>query len=53
MDAAAAALDAGGDPDALFGVRTGDQCGTCPVRRNCAEGRAAAPEPAPWALLPS
>ena len=53
VDAAAAALDEGGDPDALFGVVTGAHCGTCPVRRNCPEGRAAAPEPPSWALLPS
>lgn len=51
--AAAAALDGGGDPDELFPVRTGAHCGTCPVRRNCREGRAAAPEPPSWALLPS
>lgn len=51
--AATAALDDGGDPDALFGVVTGAQCGTCPVRRNCPAGRAATPEPPPWALLPS
>lgn len=51
--AASAALDRGDDPDALFGVRTGAHCGTCPVRRNCREGRAAAPEPPSWALLPS
>lgn len=51
--AAAAALDDGGDPDALFGVVTGAHCGSCPVRRNCPEGRAAAPEPPSWALLPS
>jgi RecB family exonuclease len=51
--AATAALDGGGDPDALFGVVPGAQCGTCPVRRNCPQGRAAAPEPPSWALLPS
>ncbi len=51
--AASAALDDGGDADALFGVRTGAHCGTCPVRRNCPQGRAATPEPPSWALLPS
>ncbi|TCK26479.1 RecB family exonuclease [Pseudonocardia endophytica] len=53
MAAAADALGDGGDPDVLFGVVTGTHCGTCPVRRNCAQGRAATPEPASWALLPS
>ncbi|SFM94846.1 PD-(D/E)XK nuclease superfamily protein [Pseudonocardia ammonioxydans] len=48
---ASAALSAGGDPQALFPVRTGTQCGTCPVRRHCPEGRAAVPEPRPWDLL--
>lgn len=52
--AATAAVDAhaaGGDGAALFPVRTGPHCGTCPVRRNCPEGRAATPEPRPWDLL--
>ena len=48
---ASAALSAGGDPQTLFPVRTGTQCGTCPVRRHCPEGRAAVPEPHPWDLL--
>lgn len=48
---ATAALSAGGDPEALFPVRTGTQCGTCPVRRHCPQGRAAVPEPRPWDLL--
>lgn len=48
---ATAAVHAGGDPAALFPVRTGAQCGTCPVRRHCPEGRAAVPEPRPWDLL--
>nr|WP_130293879.1 PD-(D/E)XK nuclease family protein [Pseudonocardia sediminis] len=49
--AAAAQLEAGGGPEALFPVRTGPQCGTCTVRRNCPAGRAAVEEPQPWALL--
>ncbi|ALL74237.1 recombinase RecB [Pseudonocardia sp. EC080610-09] len=49
--AATGALAGGGDPAELFPVRTGAQCGTCPVRRHCPEGRAAAPEPRPWDLL--
>ncbi|MDN5914577.1 MAG: PD-(D/E)XK nuclease family protein [Pseudonocardia sp.] len=49
--AAATRLEAGGDPEALFPARTGQQCGTCPVRRHCPAGRTAAEEPQPWALL--
>lgn len=48
---ATARLLAGGDPESLFPPRTGEHCGTCTVRRNCPEGRAAAEEPPPWALL--
>jgi putative RecB family exonuclease len=51
LAAATAALEEGGDPDSLFPPVTATRCGTCEVRRSCAEGRAAAPEPAPWALL--
>lgn len=53
VNAASAALGAGGDPDALFPPVTGPHCGTCTMRRNCADGRAAAVEPPSWALLPS
>ncbi|MBP2370789.1 RecB family exonuclease [Pseudonocardia parietis] len=49
--AATTALTAGGDPETLFPVRTGTQCGTCPVRRHCPQGRAAVPQPRPWDLL--
>ncbi|ANY05941.1 RecB family exonuclease [Pseudonocardia sp. HH130630-07] len=49
--AAVEAHAAGGDPEALFPARTGSRCGTCPVRRNCPDGRAATPEPRPWDLL--
>jgi putative RecB family exonuclease len=48
---AAARLDRGGDPDALFPPRTSGACSTCDVRWRCPEGRAAAPELAPWSLL--
>jgi RecB family exonuclease len=41
-----AAADGGGYPP-----RTAPHCSTCPVRRHCPEGRAAAPELDPWALL--
>lgn len=45
------ALADGGDPELLFPPRTSLRCAWCDMRRNCAEGRAAAPEPKPWALL--
>lgn len=45
------ALAAGGDAEALFPPRPADRCATCDVRRNCPEGRAAAPERESWALL--
>jgi putative RecB family exonuclease len=45
------ALAAGRDAEQLFPPRPAPRCGTCDVRRNCPEGRAAAPEPASWALL--
>jgi hypothetical protein len=48
---AADALAAGGDPEALFPPRPAARCGSCDMRRNCPEGRAAAPESAPWAQL--
>lgn len=51
LAAATAALAAGGDPETLFPPRTSPGCSTCDVRRHCPEGRAAAPELAPWDLL--
>ena len=51
IEAAAGGLAAGGDPDALFPPRSGRQCGWCDFRRHCPEGRAAAPERAPWSGL--
>ncbi|MDN5748829.1 MAG: PD-(D/E)XK nuclease family protein [Pseudonocardia sp.] len=48
---AADALADGADAEALFPPRTSPGCSTCDVRRHCPEGRAAAPELAPWALL--
>jgi putative RecB family exonuclease len=51
LDAARESLAAGGDAEALFPPRPAPRCGTCDVRRNCPEGRAAAPEQVPWALL--
>lgn len=44
-------LAAGGDPELLFPPSPGRRCGWCDVRRHCAEGRAASPELASWALL--
>lgn len=49
--AASDALAAGGDPEALFPPRPAGRCATCDVRRNCPEGRAAAPGRESWALL--
>ncbi len=48
---ATAALEDGGDPEALFPPAPQAACGSCDVRRHCPEGRAAAPEAAPWAHL--
>lgn len=44
-------LAAGGDPDVLFPPSTGRACSWCDFRRHCPEGRAAAPDLQPWALL--
>jgi len=46
-------LAAGGDPELLFPPTTGPGCGSCDMRRNCPEGRAAAPERPAWSLLAS
>lgn len=51
IEAAAAALSRGADPDAVFPPMTGRQCAWCDFRRHCPEGRAAAPERAPWSGL--
>ncbi len=45
------ALEAGGDPDALFPPAPAPRCGRCDVRRHCPEGRAVAPPAEPWAGL--
>ncbi|GAA2800334.1 PD-(D/E)XK nuclease family protein [Crossiella cryophila] len=44
-------LAAGGDREALFPTVTGRHCTWCDFRRHCPEGRAAAPEIEPWAML--
>jgi RecB family exonuclease len=51
LDAAGEELAAGGPADALFPPRPAPRCGSCDVRRHCPQGRAAAPEEAPWAGL--
>ena len=51
LAAAADDLEAGADPEARFPARPAPRCGSCDVRRHCAEGRAAAPESEPWAQL--
>lgn len=50
-DALAASRAVSGDAENLFPPRPAPRCSTCDMRRNCPEGRAAAPEPASWALL--
>lgn len=44
-------LAAGGDPEILFPPTPGRACSWCDFRRHCPEGRAAAPDLEPWALL--
>lgn len=44
-------LAAGGDPELLFPPSPSRRCSWCDVRRHCPEGRAAAPDIEPWALL--
>lgn len=45
-------LAAGGDAEVLFPPSPGPQCSWCDFRRHCPEGRLAAPDVEPWALLP-
>ncbi|WP_219418255.1 RecB family exonuclease [Pseudonocardia nigra] len=51
LAAAADELETGGDTDELFPPRPAPRCGGCEMRRNCPEGRAAAPPRNPWDLL--
>jgi RecB family exonuclease len=44
-------LAAGGNPEILFPPAPGRACSWCDFRRHCPEGRASAPDLAPWALL--
>lgn len=41
----------GGDPELLFPPVVGRPCSWCDFRRHCPEGRTAAPDLQPWALL--
>lgn len=43
----------GATDDEAFPPLTGGHCGWCDFRRHCPEGRAAAPERAPWSTLPA
>ena len=51
IEAAAGAVATGTAPDEVFPPAPGRQCAWCDFRRHCPEGRAAAPERAPWAGL--
>lgn len=44
-------LTAGGDRELLFPPSPGRRCSWCDLRRHCTEGREAAPDLEPWALL--
>ncbi len=44
-------LAAGGDREVLFPPKPTSRCSWCDFRRHCPEGRAAAPDLEPWALL--
>lgn len=51
LQLAADTLKAGGDREVLFPPNPGRRCSWCDFRRHCPEGREAAPELEPWALL--
>jgi putative RecB family exonuclease len=51
LAAATDAVEAGADPDGTFPTRPAPRCAGCPMRRNCADGRAVGPEAEPWAML--
>lgn len=52
IQAATDTAAAGADPDDTFPPSPSPGCTWCDFRRHCPEGRAAAPERAPWAGLP-
>lgn len=49
--AAAEAVETGARPDEAYPPAPGRHCGWCDFRRHCPEGRAAAPDRAPWSGL--
>jgi putative RecB family exonuclease len=49
---AAAAMDAGADPDAAFPAAPGRQCSWCDFRPSCPVGQAATPARETWSFLP-
>lgn len=51
FQSAADELELGGDPVALFPVRTGTHCSWCDFRAHCAEGKQAAPDVTSWSSL--
>ncbi|WP_246025216.1 RecB family exonuclease [Saccharopolyspora antimicrobica] len=51
FQSAADELSFGGDPEALFPVRTGRHCSWCEFRSHCAEGKQAAPDLPSWSAL--
>ncbi|WP_114453727.1 RecB family exonuclease [Halopolyspora algeriensis] len=51
LQAATDALHTGQNADTTFPPRTGRHCSSCDFRQHCPDGRRAAPDIAPWALL--
>lgn len=51
LSSAAAELQDGGDPEDLFPTKPGTHCSWCDFRAHCTEGKRAAPDLPPWALL--
>lgn len=51
LSSAAAELANGADADETFPVKPGSQCSWCDFRAHCTEGKRAAPDLPPWALL--
>ena len=51
IEAAAAAVTSGADPDTAYPPLPGRQCGWCDFRRHCPAGQAASVEQAPWSGL--
>lgn len=51
LSSATTEFQQGADPDETFPVRTGTHCSTCDFRAHCTEGKQAAADLPPWALL--